>query len=239
MTLAGMSYFLYIIQLIIYFPCGINCGTSSFLFCSSRVLKQLNGLENLFKHIDIEVFSNKVENVHTNSDLSFGATKSRVILEESAQKLRILDEKYSKSTTGFSWERGQSSPPNECPDLECLKMPDPEKCDLNVEEGKKRYKFACKENNLKRDSGNVLEMCYGYGFEASDKSMKITPNLCLSRIFNILWLLPHHYPGFHSTYLYYGATHTFFPVHVEDALTWSLNYLFLGHPKVWQVLNNF
>lgn len=194
-------------------------------------------MERLFHHIENGVFHNIAEKVQTRSD-GFGGTKvSRVLLQESAQKLREMHEKFSVNSQGFKWHQGQKTPPLSCPDLECLYIPGTEQEEGDSDE--EASVCAEKTQKCKRvkidsiDHANSLEMCYGIGFEDPHDALKITPNLCLSRIFNLLWLLPYHYPGFHSTYLYYGGRHSFFPVHVEDALTWSLNYLFLGHPKVW------
>ena len=207
---------------------------------SSSILKQDDGLSALFNHLHVDVLSQKKTMAQTDKT-GLGSSKSVVMLEESGLKVEQQYKKFSQNSQGFSWEKGQRMPPATCPDLECIYeslSSDPDQCDETAESSTgtrpiKRSKRRKGSHVGTEKRSCSAELCSGYGYESPDDCLRITPKLNLSRIFNIPWMLPYHYPGLHSTYLYCGSTHTFFTVHVEDALTWSLNYLYLGHPKVW------
>lgn len=186
---------------------------------STSILKQDENIENVFNHLYSDVFTKHADVVKQNT------FRSRVLADESGLMVERLYNKHSKNIEGFQWEKRQSTAPKDCPQSECLpKVGDVDYKDRPQKKSKLRRESLEKSSDL---------LCYGYGFECPDDSLNITAKLNLSRIFNILWLLPHHYPGLHSPYLYFGARHSFFPLHVEDGLTLSLNYLYVGHPKVW------
>ncbi|KAK3929186.1 Lysine-specific demethylase 4 [Frankliniella fusca] len=131
---------------------------------------------------------------------------------ESARTIRLLHDKFKSDVSTFDWEKRMKTPPDECPEPLCARyMP---------------------EDDRKSDTWPL----YGFGTELPHEAMRITPNLSLSRIFNILWLLPHFYPGIQSSYTYLAETHSYFAIHCEDSNLWGLNYMYLGHPKIWIII---
>ncbi|KAK3910072.1 Lysine-specific demethylase 4D [Frankliniella fusca] len=181
---------------------------------SSKILKQGGDLEMLLRHFDSDVLN--AGNRNTRSSAS-----SHVIMQETAQKIRLLHSKFSQDTSSFPWERRLKTPPDACPEAECDVI---QSYSTGEDDGKDEG-----EDN----TGLIL---YGYGTEVPDSDIRVTANLSLGRIFNILWLLPYHYPGIQTPYTYYGWTHSMFSIHVEDALTWSVNYMFMGGMKIWVVV---
>ena len=159
---------------------------------------------------------------------------SSVLMEKAAQTMRQKYTKYSQNIQNFTWENHKTVPSKYCPEIECSVITDSEESDFSAEEGESDVKKN-KTNppSQMEDDGKGLEMFYGHGVESCNVDITITPNLNMSRIFNILWLLPHFYPGFHSSYMYFGTKHSMFPLHIEDGLTWCLNFLHIGHPKIW------
>lgn len=180
--------------------------------------------ENLLNHFHSDFLNTTKEFARTKR--GFGSTKSVVLLEESGLKAEQMFKKFSQNTNQFLWEKNQSASLGKCPDMECLALKDPDN-DENV--GPKPSIGLKKKPKLMH--GNIG--WYGICHEDPNNSLKITPKLKLCRIFNILWLLPHNYLGLHTSYLYLGTKHSFFPIHVEDANLLSINYLHFGHPKVW------
>lgn len=217
-----------------------------FLTCSVQILNQDNGLEKLFNHIDSDVICNHAVNVWGSHNTTKTAS-SRVLLEEVQLKLREEYEKFTDNSEDFTWELNKKTPPKQCPDVECADLSDSEESTFSNEDGVESSEEYLREWTSERltvppikaikkeDDGYSCEIFYGHGLESCNKDIKITSNLNMSRIFNILWLVPEFYPGFHSTYIYFGTTHSMFPIHVEDSLCWSLNYLHIGHPKLWYV----
>ncbi|KAE8740795.1 hypothetical protein FOCC_FOCC013694 [Frankliniella occidentalis] len=182
--------------------------------CCTPFLEQDDGyLSNLFNHLHSEL--NRIISFAESRDKS-GSSRSKVLVEESACEMEQLYNKHRQNTDSFSWGKKQKKDVEYCPDMECLMFP--------PETSKKG-----KSSQIYENIGELI--CYGYGFEKSGDSLQITPKLNMSRIFNLLWLLPRQYPGLHSSYLYFGDSHAFFPVHLEDALTLSLNFLHIGKPK--------
>lgn len=189
-------------------------------------------MENVFNHFHLDALDSKKRIAPAGK--GFGSSRSIVLHEEAGLKLEQLYRTFRYNTQCFSWVERLREPAQHCHDMECLPYVDSDSDDRMEEAGssKKKPKLQQKTLEYYESGGSIL---YGYGFECSDDSVKVTAELNLSRIFNILWLLPYNYPGLHSSYLYFGRTHSYFPVHVEDGLTLSLNYLFVGHPKLWQV----
>ncbi|XP_034246113.1 uncharacterized protein LOC117648058 isoform X1 [Thrips palmi] len=208
--------------------------------CTSFLKGDGDSLEDLFNHFHSDVLMKIKE--RSQSGVGLGSTKSSVLMEESGLKLQQFYESYSQNCEGFAWEKRLKRPPSECPEMECEYLsPDTDQIEedadsKNRKRSKKRSKFRQRSVAESKHRKPKAVIYYGYGFETSNNLLTITANLNLSRIFNILWLLPLHYPGLHSSFLYFGSTHSYFPVHNEDALLWSLNYLHLGHPKVWVVI---
>ncbi len=133
---------------------------------------------------------------------------------ESARTIRLLHDKFTSDVSTFGWEKCMKTPPDDCPEPVCA-----------------LYALKMLEDDKETDNSPL----YGFGTELPNEAMKITPNLSLSRIFNILWLLPHFYSGIQSSYTYFANTHSYFPIHCEDSSLWGLNYMYLGHPKIWYV----
>lgn len=196
---------------------------------STSILCKGNGLENLFSHIYSDVICENVVHVPT--------SRSIVLLEESALKLREQHQKYSGNVEEFNFQCRRKVPPKHCPDLECTQYTDSEESDFEEESRSisEAEKIGTGPRSKEEDNGNGSDIFYGHGLESCNKDIQITAKLNFSKIYNILWLLPYFYPGFHSSYLYFGTKHSMFPVHIEDGLSWSLNFLFMGLPKIWQV----
>ncbi|KAK3912144.1 Lysine-specific demethylase 4D [Frankliniella fusca] len=73
---------------------------------------------------------------------------------------------------------------------------------------------------------------YGSGVVLPDSELILINGFSLSTIKKILKIGPYH-EGLSCSYFYMGRKHSFFPLHVEDALLWSINYLHFGLPKIW------
>lgn len=181
---------------------------------SSKILKESNDLDMLLEHFESKVLIGR-HGSHISS-------RSHVMIQEAAQKIRHLHDKFSQDTSSFSWEKRLRTPPDLCPEAECA---DVQSCSLqDLQEGA---------------TENHVPILYGFGTHVADcNTIRVTANLSLGRIFNLLWLLPHLYHGITTPYTYFGSTHSFFGVHTEDAGAMSVNYLFLGHPKLWYETRN-
>lgn len=130
-------------------------------------------------------------------------------------KIRGNYEKWSKNLNDFNWDKPKSKAPPHCVENECM----------NIESD-----MVDNDEILKYSEDDIF---YGYGTTQKKTPLKISSNFCLSRIFNIMSLVPEALPGLHNSYIYFGTPQTFFPVHVEDALLLSVNFLHIGRPKIW------
>lgn len=130
-------------------------------------------------------------------------------------KIKRNYENWSNNLKDFNWGKSKPKPPIHCSEDECMHIDNEHLVDSDGIEN-------CPE-----------DIYYGFGTSQKKVPVNITAKFGLSRIFNIIWLVPEALPGLHNSYLYFGKPHAFFPVHVEDGLLLSLNYLHVGHPKIW------
>ncbi|XP_052130837.1 uncharacterized protein LOC127751391 isoform X2 [Frankliniella occidentalis] len=75
--------------------------------------------------------------------------------------------------------------------------------------------------NVQKNKRNMVSSNFSLSF-----LNKITPTC----------LLEGNLPGITTPYLYFGFSHSFFPIHIEDLSLYSLNFLHHGYPKVWVVV---
>lgn len=183
-------------------------------------------------HLDSFIHSNTTKS-HSARSHGWGST-SRVIAEELGEQLKKKYSRYKESTHDFNWDSKKPDPPQKCEEAQCGLNSDSEESsddvnDDNVLQNKKRKRLI----SQKKDATN--RPLYGFGHSDCDefRDLKVTEKFQMSRLFNILWLLPHMLPGFHSSYYLYGTLHSIFPVHVEDGLTFSVNVVHAGQPKLW------
>lgn len=83
-----------------------------------------------------------------------------------------------------------------------------------------------------------LGFLYGAGIEESNENfLKITSNFSMASLCyrNMLSGLDFSFPGVSFPFLYLGASHSAFAIHVEDYSLWSFNFLIKGYPKLWCV----
>lgn len=225
-------------------------------FCSSSTLQE-NGLQALMKLFNSFIHEKKKgvpsEKIHG------WHSSSRVIVDELGAQLKKEYAKFCENPNLFKWDRTRPLPPRRCEEAQCSFLSDSEDSDFEessdsseeVEEGITKNKQPAKgtarkrkgisiqpdQHEKKRKFTNRKDIDFPpYGNGYSDQfveGLNVTAKFCLSKIFNLLWLIPWRIPGFHTSYLFYGTSHTIFPVHVEDGLTYSMNYLYVGLPKVW------
>jgi len=67
----------------------------------------------------------------------------------------------------------------------------------------------------------------------SEKQFEICDGFSLSSIHSVLDLLVGDYDGITNPYIYCGSRHSFFPWHIEDGGTFSINYVSAGSSKLW------
>jgi len=114
----------------------------------------------------------------------------------------------------------------------------------SIDEDRRQLKEECECRGCSHE-GHCFEttttnkgVMYGAGIELSTKDqIKMSKNFglfCLCAT-SLLRLLKHHYPGISLPFLYFGSTHSIFPIHIEDGSLFSINYLHYGAPKVWLV----
>lgn len=190
-------------------------------YFSSQKLSE--GLSAFIDHVANDVVPGHAQLVHGGG--KYGQTEtSSVVLDEVADKMKLEYKSFLCSPATYKWQASKGEAPGLCPLANCALLSDSEASDGDDPKpcGKERHYLKCHTRNQIK-----------YGFNKIDHNVDITPNLNMSRMFNLLWLLPHFIPGFHSSYLYIAQVHSMFSVHVEDTLTWSVNYLHHGHPKVW------
>lgn len=101
---------------------------------------------------------------------------------------------------------------------------------------------CCHEGLCFQSKTKSQGIMYGAGIEIThNDQIKLSKNFglfCLSAT-SLLRLLRHRYPGVTLPFLYYGVTHSIFPIHIEDGSLFSINYLHYGAPKVWWVCKNY
>lgn len=160
-------------------------------------------------------------------------SSSRVILDELGAKLRNDYERFRENTDLFKFDMTRPAPPRLCQDAQCSYPSDSEESDFEGDADTKGVEPRTKRKKTSECEGIALRL-YGNGYSNEfDGGLKVTEKLNFSRIFNLLSLLPYQIPGFHSSYIFYGTSKSIFPIHTEDGLTWSMNYLYVGSPKVW------
>jgi len=77
---------------------------------------------------------------------------------------------------------------------------------------------------------------YASGLEVEAKNINMISavvSLSFLNVLSVTSLLDHFYPGVNTPFVYFGGTHSFFPVHVEDLSLFSVNFLHHGYPKLW------
>lgn len=100
----------------------------------------------------------------------------------------------------------------------------------------------CKVENLKENGEGDNCSLYLTDFEEDcNKYLYITRSFALSHLchLNMLTDLDSYYSGVSFPFVYVGGLHSFFAMHIEDMSLPSLNYLHMGHPKLWIVVAPF
>ncbi|XP_026271626.1 uncharacterized protein LOC113201878 [Frankliniella occidentalis] len=93
------------------------------------------------------------------------------------------------------------------------------------------------ENDLPESPAGGVMYASGIPVEPSDE-LRMSPQymMLFMGATTMNRLLKEHYSGVTRPMLYFGTTHTFAPVHVEDGSLFSINFLHYGQPKLWFVV---
>jgi len=179
----------------------------SCLFLSSSLTLENHGCDALIRHY----FEGKIEEIAVPTDDTDVNQKMKKLLQQGAALMKDYKSKDVNQLIRKSQKkRGQSA---ECNCTFCLDD------------------FLDSDSPLKC-SAKIL-YASGVTLGRTEKPIHITKNFSLSKLKNMLLMLDHYYPGLSSPYFYLGKCHSFFPLHVEDASLWSINFIHFGLPKIW------
>lgn len=177
-----------------------------------------NGTDAFLEHYYAEVKSKAVSPLCSKDITAIrnkaAASKAAFDRRQQYQKKATMEEKKKILDLGLQLEKIESSLHSEC------------QCD------------SCKylEFEVPLHNDEPIGLLYSAGIEESAKNyVYLTQNFAMAHLCfkNMLGELGSVFGGISLPALYFGTSHSVFPIHVEDLSLWSFNFLLKGFPKLW------